>query len=202
MTRLVVQALTRPLYSLRLALYRAYELAHPDEPWISQGAVRFLDAHLDRAGIGIEWGSGRSTTWFAARLNELTSIEHHPEWAEAVRGRLAKARVRNVHYFEVPLDHPASEGTRALYDVEPRYVAVVEQFPAASLSFALVDGHYRQACIRAVMPKLRPRGLLVVDNTDWLPISEWGVPATWPVVHESRNVRSQTTIWEKLPATF
>jgi hypothetical protein len=85
-TRLIVQAIKRPLYSLRLRLYRAYEVAHPEEPWISQGAVRFLDANLDRAGAGIEWGSGRSTTWFVARLARLTSVEYDPGWAETVLG--------------------------------------------------------------------------------------------------------------------
>jgi hypothetical protein len=35
MRRLVVQAIRRPVYSLRLLLYHAHELMHPDEPWIS-----------------------------------------------------------------------------------------------------------------------------------------------------------------------
>jgi Methyltransferase domain len=193
--------LTRPIYSLRLVFYRAYELAHPDEPWISQGAVRFLDANLDRKGSGLEWGSGRSTTWFAKRLGSLTSVEHDRGWAKAVRQRLAAAEVRNIDYLEVPLDHPQSEETKPWYDREPRYVAVAKRFQDSSLCFALVDGHYRQACIRAVIPKLRPGALLVVDNTDWLPLSAWGVPSTWPLLHQSRNVRSQTTIWEKASAT-
>jgi hypothetical protein len=105
--------------------------------------------------------------------------------------------VVNVEYLEIPLDHPKSEETKPVYAVEPRYVAVAKRFPDLSLSFALVDGHYRQACIRAVMPKLRPGALLAVDNTDWLPMSEWGVPDAWPLLHQSRNVRSQTTIWGK-----
>lgn len=201
MTRLLVQALKRPLYSLRLVLYRLYEFLHSDEPWISQGAVRFLESHLDSEGSGIEWGSGRSTTWFAARLRKLTSVEHDSGWARRVREGLADAHVQNVEYLEIVLDHPESEGTTPVYAVEPQYVAVANGFPDGSLTFALVDGHYRQACIRAVLPKLRPGALLVVDNTDWLPVSEWGVPSAWPVVHQSRNVRSQTTIWEKPSST-
>jgi hypothetical protein len=193
----MIQALRRPIYSLRLGLYRLYEIRHPDEPWISQGAIHFLDSHLDRYGAGIEWGSGRSTTWFARRLRVLTSIEHNHGWAKTIREQLTASKVSNVEYLEIPLDHPESEGTKPNYLVEPRYVAVANRFPGASLTFALVDGHYRQACIRAVIPKLRPGALLVVDNTDWLPhLSEWGVPVAWRIVHQSRNVRSETTIWE------
>ena len=195
--RILAQAVRRPVYTGRLVLYRLYELSHPNEPWIAQGAIRFLDAELDRQGNGLEWGSGRSTQWFGARSRHLTTVEHDHRWAEEIRGRLARARVENVELVETPLDHPESEGTRPVYEVEPRYVAVARRFGDASLSFVLVDGHYRQACIRAVLGKLRPGGLLVLDNSDWLPREEWGVPKEWLVVHESRNVRTQTTIWRK-----
>jgi hypothetical protein len=97
----------------------------------------------------------------------------------------------------VLLDHPREEPTRPHYEQVPRYVSVIDEFPDESLDFVLVDGHYRQACVLAALSKLRPGGLLAVDNTDWLPDDLWGVPAAWPLVHRSANVVTVTTVWRK-----
>jgi hypothetical protein len=184
--------LVRPLtwYPRRLA-YKAYELTHPHEPWLAQGAVRFLDRELPRDGIGLEWGSGRSTAWLGQRLARLTSVEFDESWYQRVRERVNG----NVDLRYVPLEHDRREPTVPVYDPPPRYVAVVEGL--GPLDFALVDGHYRQACILAVLPALRPGALLAVDNTNWLPEAEWGVPSDWPLVHRSANVMTETSVWRK-----
>jgi hypothetical protein len=36
----------------------------------------------------------------------------------------------------------------------------------------------------------------MIDNTDWLPLEEWHVPPAWPIRHQSRNVMTQTTVWQ------
>ena len=43
----------------------------------------------------------------------------------------------------------------------------VDEFGARSLDFALVDGMYRSACTLAVVPRLKPGGLIIVDNVNW-----------------------------------
>jgi hypothetical protein len=186
--------LLRPVYAARRVAYKVYELTHPHEPWISQKAVRWLESELRPSMVGLEWGSGRSTAWFAQRIERLTSIEHNPLWFERVRSQIGK--LPNVDYRLVPLDHPEHEPTRPRYDPQPRYVAVVEAFPDVSLDLVVIDGHYRQACVAAVLPKIRPGGLLVIDNTNWLPEREWGVPSHFPLLHRSENVMTQTSIWQ------
>jgi SAM-dependent methyltransferase len=187
----------RPITAVRRVSYKFYELTHPDEPWIAQGAVRFCEASLTREMAGFEWGSGRSTAWFAQRLGSLTSIEHEPGWFKIVQEKLKSRGIRNVTYRHVPLNHPPHEPNRPIYDPVPDYVAAVENFRDCTLDFAVVDGHYRQACILAAIRKLKPGGLLLVDNTDWLPLREWGVPPDWKLVHQSSNVMTETTIWRK-----
>ena len=56
-----------PVYAARRISYELYERRHR-EPWLAQGAIAFIDAQFSRNGRGLEWGSGRSTQWFAARL--------------------------------------------------------------------------------------------------------------------------------------
>jgi hypothetical protein len=170
-----------PVYVARFTKQKAYEWRHPDEPWLTQDAIRFLDAELPRDGMGLEWGSGRSTRWLSQRLAHLTSIEMNEDWYRRV-----KAQVEG----NVDLRHiPVTKGEK-----DPPYVAVAGEFPDRSLDFVLVDGHYRPGCINAIPPKLKTGALLAVDNTNWLPMDDWGVPG-WPIVHQSSNVRAQTTVW-------
>jgi hypothetical protein len=184
-----------PVAAVKRARALIWERTHPDHPWFSAGAVRFLDEHLVRDGVGLEWGSGRSSRWIASRLNRLISIEHDPAWHAAMAGQLAAAG--NVDYRLIPLDHPEAAPTPPLYDPVPRYVAVVDEFSDQSLDFVEVDGHYRQACVIAGAQKLKPGGLLLIDDTNLLPKAEWQVPPGWPLVHESDRGNAVTSIWRR-----
>lgn len=193
-----LRSLTKPVYLVRRLKYKMYELRHPDEPWIAQGAVRFLEQNLTANQVGWEWGSGRSTAWFAKHLGHLTSVEHDEAWYLKVKSRLAGAGVRNVTYRLIPLDHPVDEPTPAVYQELPQYVAAAHDLMDGELDFALIDGHYRMACVLAITPKIKPGGLLTIDNSNWLrSLSDWSVPPHWPVVHQSSNVMTQTTIWQR-----
>lgn len=192
---MLLRQMVSPRYVLGRLQLAIHERRHPGEPWLSGPAVRFLDEHLSRDGTGIEFGSGRSTQWFAQRLHRLVSVEHDRAWYDRVRPDLDA--IPGVDLRHVPLDHPETQPTVPVYDPVPGYVLVADEFDDGTLDFALVDGHYRQACVLAVLTKLRAGGLLVIDNSDWLPMVEWGVPADWPLVHQSRNVKSQTSIWRK-----
>jgi hypothetical protein len=186
---------------VRRSIYQLYELSHPDEPWMSQGAVRYCEAHLTREHVGFEWGSGRSTPWFGSRLQSLLSIEHDCSWHATVTKKLQSKRLTNVRCRYLPLEHDPTEPTRPHYDPTPSYVQAVDEVGDETLDLVIVDGHYRQACILAALKKIKPGGLLLVDNTDRLPLQEWGVPCSWPIVHQSRNVMTQTTIWRKPQCT-
>lgn len=190
-----LELLRNPLYVARRLALLIRQIRHPDEPWLGRNAIQFCETHLTPAMRGVEWGSGRSTAFLARRVGHLTSVEHDQEWHRKVSREVAD--LSNVDYRFVALDHKANEPTTPHYEPLPRYVAVIEAFPDASLDFVLVDGHYRQACILASLRKLKKGGYLIVDNTDWLPESEWGVPPTYRVVHRSANVMSETTFWEK-----
>jgi hypothetical protein len=98
-----------PTTALRRVAYKFYELTHSDEPWMTQGAIRFCDASLTREMAGFEWGSGRSTAWFAQRLGSLTSIEHEPGWFQIIQKKLKRRGHCNVTYRHLPLNHPPDE---------------------------------------------------------------------------------------------
>ena len=65
-----------PRYVYHRTRQLCYERAHPDEPWLTPAAIGLLATLLRPADTGAEFGSGRSTLWFAARVAALTSVEH------------------------------------------------------------------------------------------------------------------------------
>jgi predicted O-methyltransferase YrrM len=149
-----------PRYVVNRVRYMAYERgAGAGAPWLTQLANQLLDGLLRPSDIGIEWGSGRSTLWFASRLKHLTSIEHDLSWYGVVKSKLEAAGAKNVNYQLLPQDECASE--------KCPYVRAVDEFPDSSLGFALVDGVLREQCITAVLPKIAPGGILCLDNAEW-----------------------------------
>jgi len=187
----------QPIYVLRRIAYKFYEITHPDEPWISQGAVLFCEKSLNKDQVGLEWGSGRSTAWFGSRLKSLLSIEFDSGWHSKVVSDLQNKGLENVECRYIPIEHSITEPTKLYYEKMPAYVNIADNFADNSLDFVVVDGHYRQACILAALKKIKPGGLLLVDNTNWLALEEWGVPDNWSLVHQSSNVMTQTSIWQK-----
>jgi len=177
--------------------YWWWERRNPDKPWLTPEAVAFLDARLTADMVGIEFGSGRSTAWFARKIGRLTSIEHHEGWYQQVNGQLADGGITNVDYRFLPLDHPESAPEQDSYDRMPRYVAAVDTFADGSLDFAVVDGHYRTTCIRALISKLKPGGLLLVDDANMWPGNQPPIPADWTELSRTTNGLKFTVIWEK-----
>ena len=141
---------------------------HPDAPWLTAEATRMLEDWLEPHHVGIEWGSGRSTRWFAERVGSLLSVEHHAGWHTAVSAQLEQNGIANVDYRLVPCEPERVETPEwiAAMFASP-YVRAVDAFGPRSLDFALVDGMYRSACALAVIPKLRAGGRLIVDNVNW-----------------------------------
>ena len=183
-----------------------HQLTHRCEPWLTQEATRLLGGWLEPDWVGLEWGAGRSTLWFAARTAHITSVEHDARWVGRVEGR-AKARGLG----NVTILHRAGD--------DYGYTGEVDRFEDGSLDFVLVDGlsDMRDRCALGAVPKIRPGGLLIVDDVhrylpsdsrsplalgpgqapltaDWQRFAEQ--TRDWPVRWTSSGV-TDTAIWRK-----
>jgi len=139
----------------RVALFLEQK-RNPDHPWLTSAAIGMLDSALRSDDVALETGSGRSTHWFAKRVGHLTSIETHPGWHAKV-----SEQIKNLDNVEL----------RLIEDPQA-YVQAIAEMADTSLDFALIDGPERDACALAILPKMKPNGLLVVDNIDrYLPSS-------------------------------
>jgi predicted O-methyltransferase YrrM len=163
-----------------------YQRAHPADPWLTPDAIELLDTLLQPTDRGAEFGSGRSTLWFAARVAALTSVEHNRGWYEAVTRKLKDGGLSNVDYFLIPQDKPTEYGDSA-------YARKALEFADASLDFALVDGYFRDYCAKYIMPKVKPGGILIIDNINWsLPCGS-KAPGTRPA-----ELGPVTSVWAEI----
>lgn len=138
-----------------------YERGHCDDPWLTSAAIRLLSSLLRPADHGVEFGSGRSTVWFAQRVAALTSVEHDGQWYETISAKLKERRLTNVDYILAPLDQPLALGDRS------EYARTALAFADASMDFALVDGAYREHSAKFILPKIKSGGMLIIDNVNW-----------------------------------
>jgi hypothetical protein len=191
----------RPHLIVPRVRYWVWERANADKPWICRGAIEFLDRVLSGQMRGLEFGSGRSTAWFAKRLRSLVSVEHDAAWHRSVSDKLRSAGLNNVDYRLIPLDHAADTPEQSTYSPRPRYVAVAEEFAEGSLDLVVVDGHYRTHCIAAAVPKLARGGYLVIDDLNLWPTSQaLGIPGEFELLNESTNGLKRTGIWRRRTA--
>lgn len=152
----------RYLYD-RIAFW-IYQYLHPDEPWLVNSAIAILDSCLKDTDKGIEFGSGRSTHWFASRVNYLVSVESNRKWYEKVNEDLIKVPNSNTDYY--------------FRDTKEEYVSIASKYAQGSLDFALIDGEWRSSCALAIIDKIKSGGFIIVDNANWFIPSNTRSPAS------------------------
>ena len=135
-----------------------YEKAKPGRPWVAPQAVSWLDAHLDTSMRGLEYGSGRSTVWFANRLSELISIEDAPEWYDKVKETLIETETENVTYL-LKESTPDTTGTIP-------YVEQIKSYDPETFDFIVVDGKFRDKIALEAICRLKSKGLLLLDDAE------------------------------------
>lgn len=169
----------------RLALMR-YERINPHLPWLTCDMIDILETWLRPTDIGLEFGSGRSTNWFAARVNHLTSVEDNFEWYQRVRKQIQNLPVEYFLYEDGSTDSATSE-----------YVNVARQMQPSSLDFCLIDGTARDYCAFASLDKLKPGGILIIDNVErYIPRD----PKTFSPNARSTYDGYASEVWEQVGA--
>ena len=125
-------------------------------PWYTYPAIEFLK-QFDFSGKDVfEFGSGNSTLFWASRAARVVSVEDDERWFEVVSRRL-----------------PGNCTIHLESDLRP-YPDVIRRYPER-FDIIVVDGpargRTRFRCAQAAIEHLRPGGLIILDNSDWLPQS-------------------------------
>lgn len=180
--------------------------------WLTFPAQRWLVSILTTTMRVFEYGSGGSTILFARRVAEVVSIEHDETWYANVKTALIAGQHANCTTMLLPPER-VSLGSETIYrsDQWPgwsfeKYVRAIDAYPDKTFDLVLVDGRARLACVRHALPKIRPGGYLVVDNTDrseMQPIFGW--LATFPRQDFTGFFPytldpGQTSVWHVVPS--
>lgn len=146
---------------------------HDQVPWITFRAIDWLDAYLKPDMCVFEYGAGGSTLYFVERAREVISVEHDKGFYQIVQEIISR---HNRKSCELLLHEPTlcSESSRNFASHQERYkgqcfesyVKAIDRCPDKSLDLVLVDGRARLACVARALPKIRPGGALMLDNSE------------------------------------
>jgi Methyltransferase domain len=141
-------------YLRSVAKQRCVDASGSPLPWYTYPAIEFL-RQLDFSDKSVfEYGSGYSTLFWGARAREVVAVEHSPEWFDIVKR-------------QVP------SNCRVMLEADPAaYVRVIER-TENTYDVVVVDGlvpkRARAQCSVLALRHLAPGGMIVLDNSDYLP---------------------------------
>ena len=167
-------------------------------PWINYVVIQFLHHYLKPNMRVLEFGAGGSSVFFLKRKVKLFSIEHEESWLNKVRENLAPRYLKNWTPSSISYSPPKGQ-----VPVAQDYLSSIESIDDSSLEIALIDGRHRVECIRKSIVKIKPGGLLILDNSDrteYAPayqiLNKWSLKETACITNASNDV-TPAAIWFK-----
>jgi len=68
--------------------YRLSEMT--GKPWLVKESIKFIEEHINKDSIVLEFGAGASTVWFAERAKKVYSFETNKVWWKVIKEELLK----------------------------------------------------------------------------------------------------------------
>lgn len=135
-------------------------------PWFTYPAIEALRNWDFSDKRVFEYGSGYSTLFWAARAREVVSVEHDRAWYEKV----VKLAPPNVRLILAPIDkkedyHPSPE----LREQFNAYAGAIDGIFQVIVIDGYAKSRVRYQCAQRALPHLDSNGLVILDNSDWLP---------------------------------
>ncbi|HEX4472919.1 MAG TPA: class I SAM-dependent methyltransferase [Nocardioides sp.] len=121
-------------------------------PWLPFRLIDTFERRLAPGQRVLEYGGGGSTLWFLDHHLEVVTVEHDEGWARILE---QTASGPSWTLLVRPLDNGAAA-----------YVDAVDDYPDDHFDLVVVDGRERARCVAAALAKVRPGGMLVVDDVD------------------------------------
>ena len=117
-------------------------------PWYTYPAIEFFN-QMRADGLRIfEYGSGNSSLYWANKGARVWSVEHDSAWHETMRRR--SAALQDIFLRETP----------------ETYAAAIETV-GGEFDIIVIDGAWRNESAAKALPRLKPGGMLILDNSDW-----------------------------------
>lgn len=159
-------------------------------PWLPFVVIDRLEKHLTRSSKVFEFGGGGSTVWFANRVGEVVTVEHDPDWFPVLESAVgSRPGCTLIH--------------RTAQDNYADYITSIDPFEDATFDAVVVDGRERVRCLERALTKVRPGGLLVLDDANRTRYSAaYSLAAGWPQrtyrgLAPTMTVPGVTAVWQR-----
>jgi len=135
-------------------------------PWFTYSAIEAIkNWDLSEKRV-FEYGAGFSTLFWASRVREVVSVEHNRAWYE----KLVGIAPPNVRLILAPIDEIENPTDETLEQFKS-YAGAID----GCFQIIVIDGYARSRvryqCAETALPHLDANGLIILDNSDWLPAS-------------------------------
>jgi hypothetical protein len=117
-------------------------------PWFTYSAIHFLNTIELNGKRVFEYGSGFSTLYFRNRLADVTSVEDNQFWKNKIDDMSTSTTKSLILYKE------GTEYVNAPLDFDHTFDLIV------------VDGSYREECVKVAIRALSKNGMIILDNSD------------------------------------
>lgn len=131
------------------------------KPDLNFRALRFLESIIEPGWKVFEWGSGQSTIFFAKRVAVMASVEHDPVWARIVLRLLSEDDLEIAYRWL-----PPARGSGLDQGDWVEYVMAIEAYNDNFFDLVFIDGGARLACLRQAIPKVKPGGYILLDDSE------------------------------------
>lgn len=116
-------------------------------PWLTYGAISFLNERVPVNAVIFEYGAGQGTLWWAERTKKITAVEHDGNWFELIRNRMPD----NVDLLY-----------RQLNDGYEKSITEMDTL----FDIIIVDGRNRVECCKQAVHHLKETGIVILDDTN------------------------------------
>lgn len=150
-----------------------------EQPWLSFAAIELIGNFLKQDMKVFEFGGGGSTLFFSSRVAEVVTVEHDEKWFPMIGKAIEEKQRKNWKGILAPAetggDASASPADPEAYVSDDKdykglqfrkYASAIDSYPDAYFDLVIVDGRARTSCLRHGILKVKPGGLLVLDNSD------------------------------------
>jgi len=142
-------------------------------PWMVYEAVDWLKNVLKPNMTVFEWGSGGSTLFLAKHVQSVFTVEHDAKWHLQVSSKLVQCGLNSIDYQLI--EPTISNQTDPFYVSSDQkfqgysfsdYVQAIDGYSKNSFDLVVVDGRARPGCIKHAIPRVRPGGYILLDNSE------------------------------------
>lgn len=164
------------------------------QAWVSFQVLGLLNRRIRSTSKVFEFGGGGSTLYFLDRAGEVVTVEHNGEWFGILSSKVSAAEKARWKGAFVPgekglaVSAPDASEPSHYYTTDEafldsnfkKYASHIDGFPDGYFDCVVVDGRSRPSCVLHALPKIKPGGCLVLDNSE----REYYREKTWPLLQK------------------